>query len=1046
VTDIATARAESRSGGTQVRRWRRISAPLAIAAARLRSRPGRTVLVVVGVAAATAALVGVFGGSLIAQNRALQEEVGKLPETQRNFRVDLLGQSVRQAYAQSDRPALEALAEITTGKPLRVAYLRDAWLDGEFVRIAGIDDLAAHVRLLSGRLPRRCEPSACEVLQIGTQGRRVLREGGLNLVRVGIGELSNARAFGTTFQGLRQYRAQQSLVRSTILLLPNATSLAHLPAVQVLFVVRSWIATLLPSRIRTWQVSSILARESRAQTSLERADPFFALVGPDAALLDASTRDNVYRQRAILLGAGAAVLLLVFAMLTATGLRRGIATERWRLFRRGATVPQVWLATVAEVGTVVLAGWLVGLGLGAVGAGLLAGSVGLPENAVARHALLTPNAMLALLGVLVVALVLVVATMLVRERERRRGRLRPLDIAALGAALAATIGLTRGSVSADTLAAGGGDKTLLLLLPALVFFAGAVAAARLLGPVMALSERASRRGPIGLRIALLALARAPVRTAFAVAFLVVSVGLALFAATYRATLERGASDEAGFAVPLDETLSEGSRLVLPLDAASLRGYDRLGPHVRAYVVLRRSADVPGAGTSAQAITVLGVPSTALQQMYWRSDFSTQSHSHLAATVARDPPATLRGPLIPKRLAALRMRVHVRGSPIVLDLALQDGRGRIDTVRLGEARSGEPTLTARVPRRLRHSRLIGLELSLPLALRDWYFHLANEGRAVRAPTGAVILQPLRGVTAWRGWLGRNGGRASAFGDGVRVTYSFAQSQTVLLRPREPTDGEPLRVIASPAVARVAAPGGRLTLDFEDERLSAQVVATARRFPTIQPDEPFVVTEETRLATALDADAPGTGEPDELWLRVPPGAARAVRGAFQLPPFSALVQTSRTGLQEQRDHDPLARGVTYTLVGTTLVALALAVIGIAVTLLSDLRDESGHFFDLEAQGVSPATLRTQIRVRAFALVAFGVVGGVLIGLLLSRLVVSLVQVSVETTTPDPPLVENVGWTAVGVAVLALVAGVGLAAELAARKALAGETPKPPSWSLE
>ena len=73
-------------------------------------------------------------------------------------------------------------------------------------------------------------------------------------------------------------------------------------------------------------------------------------------------------------------------------------------------------------------------------------------------------------------------------------------------------------------------------------------------------------------------------------------GLALFAVSYRATLDDGARDEAAFAVPLDFSLTEGSQLVLPLQAASLSRYESLAPGVGAYPVLRRTASVAGSAT------------------------------------------------------------------------------------------------------------------------------------------------------------------------------------------------------------------------------------------------------------------------------------------------------------------------------------------------------------------------------------------------------------------------------------------------------------------
>ena len=50
-------------------------------------------------------------------------------------------------------------------------------------------DCARFVDLRSGRLPGRCGAAACEVLQVGGSGRRLLREGEIRLVRVGIGKL-----------------------------------------------------------------------------------------------------------------------------------------------------------------------------------------------------------------------------------------------------------------------------------------------------------------------------------------------------------------------------------------------------------------------------------------------------------------------------------------------------------------------------------------------------------------------------------------------------------------------------------------------------------------------------------------------------------------------------------------------------------------------------------------------------------------------------------------------------------------------------------------
>jgi hypothetical protein len=1035
-----------------------VAAAMLVAGARLRARPGRTALVLVGVAAATAMLVGVFGGSLIARERALQRAVARLPSGERSFNVDLVGLPTQQRYARMDRTASAALSALSPTEPLRVGFFRDFWLDGEFVRLVGIDRLRDYVRLRSGRLPRSCRPDACEVLQIGEQGRRVLREGGIHLVRVGTAELRDVAAFGPTFEGLRQYRAQTSLVRSTVLLPRDSASFERLPALQFLQRARSWIVPINPSAIHSWQIESLLQRESRVQTRLAQADPSFTLSGPDAALLEARDRGQISGQRLVLIGGGGSALLLGFAIVAAVGLRRGLASERRRLLQRGATRAQVWLAFLSEIGAVTLAGWLAGITFGVLAVAVLANRLGLPAGAVIAYSLLQAEAILLLVAAWMAATAVVVATALAREEHavRRGRRLRLLDVAALGAVLALVVGLTRGGLSADALASGG-DRTLLLLLPGLLCLIAAVVAARLLGPLMRLGERLSRRAPTALRLALLALGRAPARTALAGAFLVVSVGLALFAATYRATLERGAQDEAGFAVPFDLSLTEGTKLAQPLDVASLHRYEQLAANVRAYPILRRSADVPSLGTSAQGVTVLGIPAQGLEGMYWRSDFAPVPRSRLTRALTRDGPATLRGPVLPAAAVAFRVHVRLRGTAIELAIALQDASGRIRVVSLGRVERGATTLTAPVDRRFGEGRLriVALEVDLPNNERNWLFHLANEGRAVRAPAGSVRLGPLTTADSvgrvqthihWRGWVARGGGTVGAAGGKTRLSYAFPDVRTILLRPREPSDGRPLPIVASPGVARAAGAGGLLTLDFLEPPIRARVIGIATRFPTLQPDEPFVVAEETQLATALDADAPGRGRPDELWLSAPGGALPTLQSALARPPFAALERTSRRRTLRALEDDPMAHAIEYTLGIAALLALALALIGLWVTLLSDLCDERSDFFDLEAQGVTPATLRRHLRIRALVLLGFGMLGGALLGFVLARLVVSLIQVSAETGSPQPPLVFNPSWIACALVlgVLALAAAAG--AEASTRRAFRGAAPQRASRGLE
>jgi ABC-type antimicrobial peptide transport system permease subunit len=153
-----------------------------------------------------------------------------------------------------------------------------------------------------------------------------------------------------------------------------------------------------------------------------------------------------------------------------------------------------------------------------------------------------------------------------------------------------------------------------------------------------------------------------------------------------------------------------------------------------------------------------------------------------------------------------------------------------------------------------------------------------------------------------------------------------------------------------------------------------------------------------------------------------------------------------MRSQLSSEPLAQGITVTLGAAGIVALLLAAVGVWVTLVSDARDERGELFDLEAQGVAPGTLRNQLRLRSLVLLGFGIAGGLVLGLVLSRLVVSVVSVSAETTAPVPPLLTDPAWATAGGALVVLALLVLGLTELTARRALRGQTPPRGAWTLE
>ena len=201
----------------------------------------------------------------------------------------------------------------------------------------------------------------------------------------------------------------------------------------------------------------------------------------------------------------------------------------------------------------------------------------------------------------------------------------------------------------------------------------------------------------------------------------------------------------------------------------------------------------------------------------------------------------------------------------------------------------------------------------------------------------------------------------------------------------------------------------------EQVVARVAAVAERFPGARED--FVVADRRLLGTALNAARPGIAIPNEVWLGADTEEQRAELAAeLGRAPYNVLTVDSRAELEQSLRNDPLARGTLLTLLAAALVALGLALVGVLLGVVSDVRDERGELQDLEAQGARPALLRRVVRLRSLVVVVVGVGGGLATAALLGLLVVDLVAVTADARATELPLRTAVAWPVLGAALLA------------------------------
>ena len=970
--EIATKRPRDES------RAERALVPVRYALRRLRLNGARTLVAALGIAVGAAVLALTQIASTAVQDRAVQRALTQLQPSDRAIQTVWSGVPAQSSLSlrKLDSLARAATTPIIGRPPFRVEVFRQATWGGAYVNLGAVDNLRKWIRMVHGRLPKPCLPQDCELVQIG--GKAVTPHiKGLYVV---------GRATFLPGAPLAQYFGAGGERRPPILVASGVLKFSRFPLPDGGLVARTygWVVPVTPSSVHDWQLATLAQRIDRAQADLERRSDIFSVAGPTDTIQSIRATSRVAAERLLILGGDAAVLLLGFAVLASARLRRDHKDVTQRLTWSGATGTQIFSVAATESFVVTVAasivGWLAGTGAGA----LLARHLGAPPGLTVSHSLATGRTLGIALGLAALTAVVMLVALRADELAIGGARITVADTAAIGALAAVLLALARGKADASSLQQGG-TGVLLLLLPALVLFVLAVAAARILGPLLRALEWASRRAPRSLRIALLSLARAPGEVVLAVVFFVLSIGIAVFALAYRATLTQGEHDQARYAVPAPYVLQEDlTRLVTIQQAAS---------DVPGTRVLRDSGAASGGGD----FTMLALPAGALPHIDgWRGDFSRQSPAQLAQLIRPQSSMRLNGVPVPQTF-----RFTIEGDRIGLALVVQLPRGDFAQVNLGEHGPG----TYMKPTHLRQGKLIAVRLSFPTIAAYVASHKEAETSQVVADAAVGTLRlPVR-------WLGFGGIRVDAPG-----TYHYVvnRANDSIIRPHQPADGELVPVIASPAIGKI---GSTVGLRVSDTVVPGTIVAHTKYFPSVDGD--VVVADLPTWLAAVNSAEPGVATPSEIWATQPP--------LRKLP----LQITSQRAQESLLRGDPIARGAISLLLVVALVALALAVAGLLLTVLGDRTGERASLTDLSVQGATPAELRRHLRLRAAVVGVLGIGGGLGAGAIVGTLVVAVVTVSAGAQQALPPLARVFDWPLIALALGAVVVVSAAAARAVTRR---------------
>ncbi|MGH2972160.1 MAG: hypothetical protein ACRDLE_08570 [Gaiellaceae bacterium] len=954
---------------------------LRLAAIRLRAHASSSVLAALGIAVGAGVLAMTAVGSVAVQDRAVQRALGALQPSDRAVQAVWSGVPAQSnlSFPQLDTLARNALEPVLHHPAFAVEVFRQATWGGAFVNLGAVDGLSRWLVLRGGRLPHACTPRYCELVQIG--GKPVAPK--LPFLHV-VG-----RATLRAGAPLAAYFAAAGSNRPPILLADGVSAFERTPLPDAPLIARSygWIVPLAPDSVHDWDLASLGTRIDRAQSQLEEKSDIFSVQAPLDTIAAVRATSRVAGERLLVLGGDAAVLLLGFAVLASTRLRTEYDATRRRLVWFGASRGQIFLVAAAEVAAITIVssvvGWLAGSGAGA----LLARHLGAPGWLAVEHALFTARAF----GIAVALAALTAAVMLAALRLERIAfgglTVTAADVAALGALAAVLLALARGKTDTTTLASSGGTGVFLLLLPGLVLFVLAAVAARLLSPLLRTLEWIGRRGPASVRLALLSLARSPGRVLLSVVFFVLSVGVALFAFSYRATLERGEAEQARYAVPARYVLQEDLNKLVTVQQAVRPGVGTPVLRDDGFVTANRGLD----------FTLLALPASTIPHVDgWRSDFSPQSPSALARALAPPAEPQLRGFDLPEGATKLTLLLAIAGDRVGIQLNVLDRRGDFTLLTLGELGRGAHTVTVKLPPAARGGRVVAMRLSFPQTAA---FVAGHRESGTSLSVNDTSVGTLRLDRRFAGWIGTNGVRVR----GTTLRYVVNRASDSILRPHEPLEGSPVPVVVSPDLGRV---GDILPLHVEDETIQGQVAGLARNFPSV--DGSVVVADLATWLTAANTIEPGTSTASEIWL-----------DSSRPPHYPSLAILSQRATLASLRGDPLARGSLALLLVAAIVGLVLAGVGVLLGVAGDRRDESGDLFDLSAQGMTPAELRRHLLLRAETVAAVGIAGGIGAGAIVSALVVAVVAVTAGAGSPLPPLQLSFDWPLVAIALAVLAA---------------------------
>jgi hypothetical protein len=563
-------------------------------------------------------------------------------------------------------------------------------------------------------------------------------------------------------------------------------------------------------------------------------------------------------------------------------------------------------------------------------------------------------------------------------------------------------------------AAGGSDDPLALLFPGLAIALLAVAGLRLLPLVSHVALRWA--GTVAGQLARWQLARRQGQHARLALLVTFAVAVGIFSSVYATTDRRNALDRAAYAAGTDVRM--GYTFPEPqLDALSASL-----PGTTASIALRVQT-LPGSITSISSTTLAIDPATFPGVAWSRPGLTGPSVTDLVRELAaRDPD----GLALPGRPRTLSVWASYDGTQGELAADVTDAAGHTGTLDLGPAPAGQGwrrlqavirfpdeaapaypvRLTRLVVRGPAHG-ILGLsdlaaddQVVEPFTKSDGWWSLETDF----ANTGPMDVAPSSTLT-------RDGRPV----DSVVVDLP---NGSVTIQPA--VSGRPVPALISSDLLQSLSIGLEqpFPLHFDTGPVTVTAIQAVDSFPTLYPDDRFIVLPIDAVIARTEFDHPAQIVPNELWLKTSRAPA-PLQGQLLNAGYSAGVEV-RADLEAAALDDPLRVALDGTLAVGFLATLAVAVLAFGIHFLSAARARVDEYAILRANGLSPGQVRRSLLLEQLVLLVHGQVVGGILGIAVSYAVLPAVQLGSQPTDLVPPTIVTPDPVNVAAAALAVLAG--------------------------